>query len=79
MARLLNLFTNLFPAWVLLGGVLALVHPPLVFVIKVATSPLNAFRDGSVLTVAPRTIDLIGQVRPSVPTWMRHLTPNSLV
>ena len=29
MARLLNLFTNLFPAWVLLGGVLALVHPPL--------------------------------------------------
>ena len=27
MARLLNLFTNLFPLWVLLGGVLALVEP----------------------------------------------------
>jgi predicted Na+-dependent transporter len=29
MTRLLNLFTNLFPFWVLLGGVLALIHPPL--------------------------------------------------
>ena len=29
MARLLSLFTNLFPLWVLLGGALALVHPPL--------------------------------------------------
>jgi BASS family bile acid:Na+ symporter len=29
MSRLLNAFTNLFPAWVLLGGVLALLYPPL--------------------------------------------------
>lgn len=29
MNRLLERFTNLFPVWVLLGGVLALVHPPL--------------------------------------------------
>ena len=29
MSRLLNLFTNLFPIWVLAGGGLALVHPPL--------------------------------------------------
>lgn len=29
MTRLLNLFTNLFPLWVLLGGVAALIHPPL--------------------------------------------------
>ncbi|MBI4664301.1 MAG: bile acid:sodium symporter family protein [Verrucomicrobia bacterium] len=28
MARHLNFLTNLFPAWVLLGGVLALIHPP---------------------------------------------------
>jgi BASS family bile acid:Na+ symporter len=30
MTRLLALFTNLFPVWVLVGGVLALWHPPLV-------------------------------------------------
>ena len=29
MSRLLNLFTNLFPVWVLLGGGLALVEPRL--------------------------------------------------
>ena len=29
MVRCLNLFTNLFPLWVLLGGVTALLHPPL--------------------------------------------------
>jgi len=29
MQRLLTLATNLFPVWVVLGGVLALVHPPL--------------------------------------------------
>jgi len=29
MKRLLEYFTNLFPVWVLLGGVLALIHPPL--------------------------------------------------
>ncbi|MDA1277419.1 MAG: bile acid:sodium symporter family protein [Verrucomicrobia bacterium] len=29
MTRWLTLLTNLFPAWVLAGGVLALVHPPL--------------------------------------------------
>ncbi len=29
MQRLLALATNLFPVWVVLGGVLALVHPPL--------------------------------------------------
>jgi BASS family bile acid:Na+ symporter len=29
MNRILYLFTNLFPIWVLVGGVLALVHPPL--------------------------------------------------
>ena len=29
MKRILEYFTNLFPIWVLLGGVLALMHPPL--------------------------------------------------
>lgn len=29
MQRALAAFTNLFPVWVLLGGVLALIHPPL--------------------------------------------------
>src|SRR5438105_12424578 len=29
MTYLLNLFTNLFPLWVLLGGIAALIHPPL--------------------------------------------------
>ena len=29
VARFLNALTNLFPLWVLLGGVLALIHPPL--------------------------------------------------
>ena len=29
MSRYLNLLTNLFPLWVLLGGLLALIHPPL--------------------------------------------------
>ncbi len=29
MARLLNLLTNLFPVWVVLGGIAALLHPPL--------------------------------------------------
>lgn len=29
MQRLLALATNLFPVWVLAGGLLALVHPPL--------------------------------------------------
>ena len=29
MTRWLNIFTNLFPLWVLAGGVLALFHPPL--------------------------------------------------
>src|SRR5689334_9586377 len=29
MNRLLNLLTNAFPLWVVIGGVLALVHPPL--------------------------------------------------
>src|SRR5512146_2799439 len=29
MARLVTLATNLFPVWVVGGGVLALVHPPL--------------------------------------------------
>lgn len=29
MTRWLNLLTNLFPLWVLIGGVLALIHPPL--------------------------------------------------
>jgi bile acid:Na+ symporter, BASS family len=28
MIRLLNLLTNLFPVWVVLGGVAALIHPP---------------------------------------------------
>ena len=28
MSRLLNLFTNLFPVWVFLGGIAALMHPP---------------------------------------------------
>ena len=28
MQRALTIFTNLFPAWVVLGGVLALAHPP---------------------------------------------------
>src|SRR6185437_10146698 len=28
MTRLLNLFTNLFPLWVFLGGIGALIHPP---------------------------------------------------
>ena len=28
MIRLLNLFTNFFPLWVLLGGIVALIHPP---------------------------------------------------
>jgi BASS family bile acid:Na+ symporter len=27
MSRLLNLFTNLFPIWVLLGGVMVLTQP----------------------------------------------------
>lgn len=29
VSRILNALTNLFPLWVLLGGVLALIHPPL--------------------------------------------------
>src|SRR5947208_16580772 len=29
MPRLLNVLTNLFPAWVVLAGVAALIHPPL--------------------------------------------------
>lgn len=29
MTRLLTVLTNLFPIWVLVGGVLALIHPPL--------------------------------------------------
>ena len=28
MNRFLNLLTNLFPVWVVAGGVLALIHPP---------------------------------------------------
>jgi len=28
VTRTLNFLANLFPVWVLLGGVLALVHPP---------------------------------------------------
>jgi bile acid:Na+ symporter, BASS family len=29
VTRLLNTLTNLFPVWVLLGGIIALIHPPL--------------------------------------------------
>lgn len=29
MSRFLNVLTNLFPLWVLLGGIAALIHPPL--------------------------------------------------
>ena len=28
MSRVLPLLTNLFPVWILLGGVVALIHPP---------------------------------------------------
>jgi len=45
MARLLNLLTNLFPVWVVLGGIAALLHPPLFTWFDRAGRPLGTLGD----------------------------------